>query len=222
MEEKYDRLYAPLYDKRTDVVNGKVEAPENETGKVMQLCRQHFWASCAWLFGIAAMVTAWRLQMAAAIAVALFRIMHACITRCSLPLRTSACAAEGKAAAAEELEDVPAGVPDFWMIALRNAMEEETVGDGLRTGISDWRRLDTSIWFEQMLQILNLGFLSLCGSSSLQRRLCCAQPLPLTAMPLPSCSPTFRSPTRMLRCCPSAQMCGVSSSTAKERRRVTG
>ena len=24
--------------------------------------------------------------------------------------------------------EAPAGVPDFWMIALRNAMEEETVG----------------------------------------------------------------------------------------------
>ena len=39
----------------------------------------------------------------------------------------TACAAEGKAAAAAEEGDVPAGVPDFWMIALRNAMEEETV-----------------------------------------------------------------------------------------------
>lgn len=32
LEEKYDRLYAPLYDKRAEVVNGKAEAPENETG----------------------------------------------------------------------------------------------------------------------------------------------------------------------------------------------
>lgn len=68
LEEKYDRLYAPLYDKRAEVVNGKAEAPENET-------------------------------------------------------------AEGKAAAAAEPDEVPAGVPDFWMIALRNAMEEETIND---------------------------------------------------------------------------------------------
>lgn len=68
LEEKYERLYAPLYSKRSEVVNGTAEAPENETE-------------------------------------------------------------EGKAAAAAEAEAVPAGVPDFWMIALRNAMEEETITD---------------------------------------------------------------------------------------------
>lgn len=36
-------------------------------------------------------------------------------------------AEEGKQAAAAAEEEVPKGVPDFWMIALRNAMEEETV-----------------------------------------------------------------------------------------------
>ena len=32
LEEKYDALYTPLYDKRAAVVNGAAEAPENETG----------------------------------------------------------------------------------------------------------------------------------------------------------------------------------------------
>ena len=32
MEEKYDALYAPIYAKRSDVINGRQEAPENETG----------------------------------------------------------------------------------------------------------------------------------------------------------------------------------------------
>lgn len=32
LEEKYDVLYTPLYDKRAAVVNGAAEAPENETG----------------------------------------------------------------------------------------------------------------------------------------------------------------------------------------------
>lgn len=31
LEEKYDKLYIPLYDKRADVISGKAEAPENET-----------------------------------------------------------------------------------------------------------------------------------------------------------------------------------------------
>jgi hypothetical protein len=57
---------------------------------------------------------------------------------CTHPICTSraSCfplAEEGKAAAAAEAEAVPAGVPDFWMTALRNAMEEETVR-GLRPG----------------------------------------------------------------------------------------
>ncbi|KAI3425788.1 hypothetical protein D9Q98_007763 [Chlorella vulgaris] len=68
LEDKYDKLYTPLYDKRAQIVNGLAEAPENETE-------------------------------------------------------------EGKAAAAAEAEAVPAGVPDFWMTALRNAMEEETITD---------------------------------------------------------------------------------------------
>jgi len=32
LEEKYEALYSPIYDKRSDVINGKAEAPENETG----------------------------------------------------------------------------------------------------------------------------------------------------------------------------------------------
>ena len=44
---------------------------------------------------------------------------------CLLP--AACCAEEGKAAVAAAGGEVPAGVPDFWMIALRNAMEEETV-----------------------------------------------------------------------------------------------
>ena len=32
LEEKYDALYAPIYAKRSDVINGRQEAPENETG----------------------------------------------------------------------------------------------------------------------------------------------------------------------------------------------
>lgn len=34
---------------------------------------------------------------------------------------------EGKAAAAAEADEVPAGVPDFWMVAIRNALEEDAV-----------------------------------------------------------------------------------------------
>lgn len=34
LEEKYDALYAPIYAKRSDVINGRQEAPENETGAV--------------------------------------------------------------------------------------------------------------------------------------------------------------------------------------------
>lgn len=36
-------------------------------------------------------------------------------------------AEEGKAAAAAEADEVPAGVPDFWMVAIRNALEEDAV-----------------------------------------------------------------------------------------------
>ncbi|KAL4457364.1 hypothetical protein ABPG75_012229 [Micractinium tetrahymenae] len=68
LEEKYEKLYAPLYDRRRDVINGAAEAPENETD-------------------------------------------------------------EGKQAASAEEGEAPKGVPDFWMIALRNAMEEETITD---------------------------------------------------------------------------------------------
>lgn len=32
LEEKYEKLYTPLYDRRRDVINGAAEAPENETG----------------------------------------------------------------------------------------------------------------------------------------------------------------------------------------------
>ena len=39
LDEKYDSLYCPLYDRRAAVVNGKAEAPENETG------------ACAWVGG---------------------------------------------------------------------------------------------------------------------------------------------------------------------------
>ncbi|PRW57921.1 Nucleosome chromatin assembly complex isoform B [Chlorella sorokiniana] len=66
LEERYDALYAPIYAKRSDVINGRQEAPENETD-------------------------------------------------------------EGKAAAAAEAGEVPAGIPDFWMVAIRNALEEEAV-----------------------------------------------------------------------------------------------
>ena len=45
-------------------------------------------------------------------------------------------AEEGKAAVAAAGGEVPAGVPDFWMIALRNAMEEETVS---WRGMLSWR-----------------------------------------------------------------------------------
>ncbi|KAI7838698.1 hypothetical protein COHA_007497 [Chlorella ohadii] len=68
LEEKYDALYAPIYAKRSDVINGRQEAPENETE-------------------------------------------------------------EGKAAAAAEEEEVPAGIPDFWMVAIRNALEEDAVNE---------------------------------------------------------------------------------------------
>lgn len=68
LEEKYDALYAPIYAKRSDVINGRQEAPENETE-------------------------------------------------------------EGKAAAAAEADEVPAGVPDFWMVAIRNALEEDAVNE---------------------------------------------------------------------------------------------
>lgn len=44
--------------------------------------------------------------------------------------RPPAPAAEGKAAAAAEPEPAPAGVPDFWMVAIRNALEEESVRFG--------------------------------------------------------------------------------------------
>ena len=48
-------------------------------------------------------------------------------------------AAEGKAAAAEAAEEgaVPAGIPDFWMIALRNSLEEGEVRGGCGVCLGD-------------------------------------------------------------------------------------
>jgi hypothetical protein len=47
LEEKYDQLYTPLYTRRSAVVNGAAEAPENETGAAPAGCL----AGClaAWL-----------------------------------------------------------------------------------------------------------------------------------------------------------------------------
>ena len=54
LEEKYDALYAPIYAKRSDVINGRQEAPENETGvhaslpiNSPYLCGRSHCSSCA-------------------------------------------------------------------------------------------------------------------------------------------------------------------------------